>query len=412
MNKKTTSLLILLLISSLLVSCSSFVITGIPRHQASTNPTVKPTVSPDPSDPIKEKIAGMSIDEKIGQMVLVGLEGTTMQANALEMIETYRIGGFILYKDNISDAPQTVAMLNQLKAANHSNAAPLWLSIDQEGGKVSRMSADFKRFPPAGQIGLVNQSMYSRQIGLSIGEALQALGFNMDFAPVLDINSNPQNPVIGSRSYGADPQTVIKHGITTMKAIQSKQVAAVVKHFPGHGDTSVDSHLELPVVKKSLNELLSFELLPFMEAIKLDTDAIMIAHLLIPYIDEQYPASQSKKIITDLLRKTLKFEGVVITDDMTMRGITKHYDIGEAAVRSVLAGCDILLVGHDYNQQVAVLQALKKNTENGTLSAVNLDRSVYRILHLKSKYNLQDHIVENVDVSSVNQQIEAALGSR
>ncbi|MGM0883062.1 MAG: beta-N-acetylhexosaminidase [Bacillota bacterium] len=360
-------------------------------------------------DPIKEKIAGMTIDEKIGQMIIVGLNGTSMQARALKMIETYHIGGFILYKENIAEAYQTMTLLNQLKAANISNAAPLWLSIDQEGGKVSRMPDEFIELPKAQQVGMVNQRSYTRQIGLALGEEVHSLGFNMDFAPVLDINSNPKNPVIGDRSFGSDPQTVIRHGIETMKAIQSKHVAAVVKHFPGHGDTSVDSHLDLPVVQKSMKELQSYELLPFEEAIKQDADAVMIAHLLIPQIDKQNPASLSRKIITNLLRETLKFDGVVITDDMTMGGITKHYDIVEAAIKSVQAGSDILLVGHDYDKQVSVLQALKNSMDNGILTEETLDQSVYRILRLKEKYNLKDDPVVNIDVNTVNRQIEAAL---
>jgi beta-N-acetylhexosaminidase len=158
-----------------------------------------------------------------------------------------------------------------------------------------------------------------------------------------------------------------------------------------------------------MKELQSFELLPFIEAIKQDTDAIMIAHLLIPQIDKQNPASMSRLIITNLLRATLKFDGVVITDDMTMGGITKHYDIGEAAIKSVQAGSDILLVGHDYDKQVSVLQALKKSTENGILSEETLDQSVYRILRLKEKYSLKDNPVTNIDVEKVNHQIEAAI---
>lgn len=393
MYKKPALLLARSLICSLLVCCG-------------TSSSNKPY---EPIDPIKEKIAGMTIDEKIGQMVIVGLKGTSMQARALKMIESYHIGGFILYKENIADANQTMTLLNQLKAANIYNAAPLWLSIDQEGGKVSRMPDEFIELPKAQEVGMVNQRSYTRQIGLALGKEVRSLGFNMDFSPVLDINSNPNNPVIGDRSFGSDTQTVVRHGIETMKAIQSEQVAAVVKHFPGHGATSVDSHLDLPVVHKTLKELQSFELLPFEEAIKQGADAIMIAHLLIPQFDKQYPASMSRKIITNLLRENLKFDGVVITDDMTMGGIIKHYDIGEAAIKSVQAGSDILLVGHDYDKQVSVLQALKNSMDNGILTEETLDQSVYRILRLKEKYNLKDDPVTNIDINTVNRQIEAAL---
>ncbi|WP_139998667.1 beta-N-acetylhexosaminidase [Paenibacillus paridis] len=388
-----------------------------PTVAPSTQPTIEPTASPtaEPTaaiDPIAEKIANMTLDEKIGQMVLVGLEGTSMQEHSKEMIDSYHVGGFILYKDNITSAAQTLKFLNQLKQANQDNQAALWLSIDQEGGKVSRMPDDFKKLPPAADVGKAANANYTNLIGQALGEEVRALGFNMDFAPVLDINSNPKNPVIGNRSFGAKADTVITHGIVTMKAIQSKQVAAVVKHFPGHGDTSVDSHLDLPVVNKTLDELKGFELLPFEEAIRQGADAIMIAHLLIPKIDPDYPASLSKKMITGLLREELDYNGIVITDDMTMGGITEHFNVGEAAVDSVQAGSDIILIGHDYATQISVLKSLKQAARDDVLSKARLDESVYRILSLKNKYQLKDTATASVDIEAVNHHIQTALQAK
>lgn len=381
-----------------------------PSIQPTTQPTAEPTPEPTvTTDPIKEQIASMTLDEKIGQMVLVGLDGTSMEKNAKKMIEQYRVGGFILYKDNMTSAAQTLKLLNQLKAANQANSAPLWLSIDQEGGKVSRMPAEFAKLPPAADVGRADDLAYTKLIGEALGEEVSALGFNMDFAPVLDINSNPKNPVIGNRSFGADSETVIEHGLETMKAIQSKQIAAVVKHFPGHGDTSVDSHLDLPVVNKTRQQLEAFELLPFVQAIEQDADAIMVAHLLIPKIDEKYPASISKKMIKELLRKDLGYEGVVITDDMTMGGITDHFNVGEAAVKSIQAGSDIILIGHDNGIQVSVLKALKQSARDGEITRDMLDQSVYRILKLKAKYQLSDTAVNKIDVKAVNNLIGAAV---
>ncbi|WP_054024875.1 beta-N-acetylhexosaminidase [Bacillus sp. FJAT-28004] len=415
MIKKAVTILTLLIICS---SCGTNNTAVTPSPSPAISPSVQPSIKPSPmptdespehSDSLKQQIANMTLDEKIGQMVIVGIEGISVQKQAKELIEKYRVGGFILYKDNMNDAAQILKLLNQLKETNQQNQTPLWLSLDQEGGKVNRMPAEFIKLPPASEVGKVGNTDYTNQIGQALGEEVRSLGFNMDFAPVLDINSNAKNPVIGNRSYGTDAETVIKHGIETMKAIQSKQVAAVVKHFPGHGDTSVDSHLDLPVVNKSLEELKAFELLPFEEAIQQDTDAIMIAHLLIPKIDKDYPASLSKKLITKLLREELGYEGVVMTDDMTMGGITEHFDVGKAAVTSILAGSDIILIGHDYKTQISVLQALKKNVRDGVISRDMLDNSVYRILRLKEKYKLEDKILPSIDVKAVNLQIEAAL---
>lgn len=410
--KKITWVLSFISLCLLLISCSKSsspdMTTNSPATPNTPNATTQ-TTEPIPVDPIREKIDRMSTDEKIGQMVIVGLEGTSMQADAEELISSYRVGGFILYQDNISDANQTLKLLNQLKVANQGNIEPLWLSVDQEGGKVDRMPEEFSSIPTAKKVGQVNNTQYSNQIGQVLGQEVRALGFNLNYAPVLDINSNPKNPVIGSRAFGADPETVIRHGIEVMKGIQSQQVAAVVKHFPGHGDTSVDSHLALPVIQKSLDDLKAFELLPFVEAIKQKTDAIMVAHLLLPKIDDKNPASLSSTLITDLLRGTLGYDGVVITDDMTMGGISENYEIGEAAVKSVQAGSDIVLVGHNFDQQVAVLKNLKKGVESGELTTARLDDSVYRILKLKEKYKITNAPNESIDVDEVNSHIHAAL---
>ena len=384
---------------------------SIPLPTAAPSPTLPPD-NIEQSDPIHEQILHMSIDEKLGQLVVVGLDGKTVNNRTIEMLAQYHVGGFILYKHNISSADQTRKLLNQLKDANETNPIPLWLSVDQEGGKVNRLPKEIKAFPEAYQLGLVNQLTYTSQIGLAIGETLRLLGFNMNYAPVLDIHSNPSNPVIGNRSFGNDPQTVIDHGIEMMTSLQEAKVAAVVKHFPGHGDTYVDSHLELPVIDKSLDDLLEMELLPFIEAIEQDADAMMIGHLLLPQLDEQYPASLSYKIITELLRNKLGYDGVIITDDMTMGGITKHRAIDEAAIDSILAGTDILLIGHDYKLQTAVLEALKRSMDEGTLAEERIDESVYRILQLKAKYHIKDTAIDAVDVTAINQQIQDAENIR
>ncbi|MBJ6362068.1 beta-N-acetylhexosaminidase [Paenibacillus sp. GCM10012307] len=419
MGKRLSLSIILLGMAVLLASC------GSPSQEGRTEkPPVSETNQPPattmdkpadkpkpPTDPIKEQISRMTIEQKIGQLMLIGLNGTSLQTEAREMIENYHIGGFILYKYNITGPSQALHFLNELKASNGGNPVPLWLSVDQEGGKVSRMPEEFVKIPSARSVGRIENTDYAHGIGQALGNLLQKLGFNMDFAPVLDIDSNPNNPVIGDRSYGRKPQQVVSNGIAVMKGLQSKDIAAVVKHFPGHGDTSVDSHLDLPVVNKSLEELQSFELLPFEEAIKQGADAIMVAHLLIPALDMDYPASISKPVISGLLREKLGYDGVVITDDMMMGGITKHYGLAEAAVRSIQAGSDILLIGHDYKQQKAVLQALLKSVADKTLTEERIDQSVYRILKLKSKYHLEDKQLDSVDVKAVNREIQSALNA-
>jgi beta-N-acetylhexosaminidase len=231
----------------------------------------------------------------------------------------------------------------------------------------------------------------------------------VDFAPVLDINSNPNNPVIGDRSFGASAAVVAKLGIQTMKGLQSQRILSVVKHFPGHGDTSVDSHVGLPVVQNDLNRLRKLELVPFADAIQNQAEAVMVAHILLPKIDAQNPASFSKTIITDILRKELGFQGLVISDDMTMGAIAKNYEIGEAAVKSVLAGTDVVLVGHEYDKEIAVINALRRAVQDKRITTEMLNKSVTRILKLKQKYGITDTKVSVPNVSKLNAEVNGLL---
>ncbi|AQQ53132.1 beta-N-acetylhexosaminidase [Planococcus lenghuensis] len=354
---------------------------------------------------VSDILSTMSLEEKIGQMMIAGISGTALNSSAVSLIDEYQVGGLILYSANLTDIPQSIALLNQLQAENSENRFPLFLSVDQEGGRVSRLPDQLLNFPVNQVIGNVNNAQYSYEIGELLGEELNSFGFNVNFAPVLDVNSNPDNPVIGDRSFSPDPHIVSDLGIQTMKGMQSQGIIPVIKHFPGHGDTSVDSHLELPVVNKTLDELKNLELIPFTEAIEHGADAVMVAHILLPELDAEYPATLSPEIIDGLLRDQLDFNGVVITDDMTMQAITDHYGIGPAAVQSVIAGSDILLVAHHYDAIVETHKALVKAVEEGVISEERIDESVQRILQLKKKYELSDSKAGSVDTEEINGKI-------
>ena len=379
----------------------------LPERQ---NPAQENTQRPHKeADPIEEQVKSMNIDEKVGQMVMVGLDGYVMDDNTRVMIEKNLVGGFILFSRNVKNSNQLLDLVNSLKSTNSANRVPLLVSIDEEGGRVSRMPAELKKLPSNKTIGKVNSADFSFEIGSVIAEETGAFGFNMDFAPVLDINSNPKNPVIGDRSYGSTVEIVSKLGVQTMKGIRMGGVIPVVKHFPGHGDTTVDSHVGLPFVNNDMERLKSFELIPFKDAIDNQADAVMIAHILMNKIDPKSPASLSKAVITELLRNQLNFEGVVITDDMTMGAITKNYNISDAAVRSVQAGSDIVLVCHGYDNGFAVINALKKAIQNGSIPEETVNKSVYRILKLKRKYNLTDNVKNLIAVEKINSKINAVL---
>lgn len=339
-------------------------------------------------DKVMERVQRMPLNEKIGQLVIVGLDSYDIDEHAREMVEEYSIGGVIFFKRNIKDSEQVADFINSLQELNSLNLYPLFISVDEEGGRISRLPKEFEKIPTSREIGKKDDEEYSFYVGELLGKRIKSLGFNLDFAPVLDIDSNPKNSVIGDRSFGPNVELVLKHGIQVMKGIRSQGIISCVKHFPGHGDTYIDSHMDLPVVNKGIDELRKFELLPFQKAIDEGADMIMVSHIMFPKIDKNNPASLSEEIITNILRKDLGFNGVVVTDDMTMGAIVNNYDIGEASVKSLKSGSDIILVCHGYENQVKVIQAIKKAIDDGTLSERDIDEKVYRILKLKEKYLL------------------------
>lgn len=362
-----------------------------------------------PALTISAQIDRMTMDEKIGQMIFAGIPGTEFNEESGHLVNDYKVGGIIFNGKNIKNPSQTIAYINALKKQNMKNKIPLFLGIDEEGGRVAKLPGITADIPSNLEIGKVNNPSFSYEFGTVLGKMVKAFGFNMDFAPVLDVNSNPNNPVIGDRSFGSSPEIVSDLGLQTMRGIQNEKIIPVIKHFPGHGNTSVDSHLELPLVNKSLEELKKLELIPFQHAIDEGADMVMAAHILLPKIDGKHPSSLSNEVINGILRKQIGFKGVTITDDMTMEAIAGNYDLGDAAVMSVEAGSDIIMVAHDYNKVVKVITALKKAVENGEISEVTIDESVQRILKVKEKYRIADSQIDQIEVNELNQLMQSVL---
>jgi beta-N-acetylhexosaminidase len=408
MNKKTLLGLIVLISVSLLISCTAKDIEIDPNNKPEP---VQPVPEPKPieKDPIEEQIKAMTLDEKIGQMLIIGMDGYVLNDNIKGIIESNGIGGFILFGSNIKSTEQLLELTNSLKAANAANEIPLFISVDEEGGRISRIPKAVKNFPTNKTIGKINNEEFSYEIGYVLAEKVKSFGFNMNFAPVLDVNSNPKNPVIGDRAFGSKAELVSSLGVQTMAGISSGGVIPVVKHFPGHGDTSIDSHVGLPSVNNDLERLNSFELIPFKAAIDNGAQCVMVAHILLPKIDAENPATLSTAIITNMLREKLNFKGVVITDDMTMGAITENYELAAAAVQSVKAGSDIILVAHKYENATAAMKFLKAAVQSGEITEQRIEQSVYRILTLKKKYNLQDDTIESIDIERLNLRITDTL---
>lgn len=381
---------------------------AVPSPESTPTPALTPVPEP---DPFAEQLAAMTVEEKVGQLLIGGFEGTEIGDQATRLVQEYQVGGLILYGRNIAGAGQLVTLTNGLKALN-GDGIPLFLSIDQEGGGVDRMPPEVRRTPGAYCVGQTGSVPAAQSYGDVLAAECAAFGLNLDFAPVLDVWSNPGNTVIGQRAFSADARTVAGLGPAAARRMMDQGIIPAVKHFPGHGDTAVDSHVGLPVVDKSPEELEETELIPFRAAIQsAGTDgqvpAVMVAHILLTQLDPERPASLSPAVVTGLLRDELGFAGAVLTDDLTMGAVTQSYGLGEAAVLAVEAGCDILLVCHGPDSVPAVRTALLEAVASGRITAERLDESVYRILRLKTEYALTNEPVSPPDLEALNAQIGA-----
>jgi beta-N-acetylhexosaminidase len=324
--------------------------------------------------------------EKIGQLFMVGFLGTSVTPDLAAFLKDYKPGGVILFSRNLESIEQIVQLTNDLQQC--SPKSPLLISIDQEGGRVSRLPKGFTIFPPCEVIGQCHSGELAYAAASTIAKELKTVGINMNMAPVLDVNSNPDNPVIGDRAFSSSADTVGEMGLVTAAGLQDAKVVACGKHFPGHGDTNADSHKELPVVDAPRERLEAVEFPPFRRAAAAGIATMMTAHVLYRALDDQLPATLSPVIITRLLREQMGYDGVVLTDDLEMHAIVDHYGPGDAAVRAVLAGCDVLLICKERDREVAAFEAVEKAVASGTIDMERLDQSVARIQRVKQRYLL------------------------
>lgn len=383
MKKSNKRLIFIMLILLVITGCT-------PKNQAPPNqPNPDPVKEPPLDEPIlevdeiQEQLDKMSLEEKLGQLLIVGFEGRELDDNTREYIEDIGVGGLIFFARNIESKEQVSSLVEDI---NNMSNIPLFLAIDEEGGIVSRLPQDYKRLPDSIDIGNTKDIDLAFDYGELLGNRVRSLGLNLNFAPVMDIHSNPSNPVIGKRAFGTTAEIVSEMGISVAKGIGNTNVIPSIKHFPGHGDTSTDSHIELPIINKSLDDIRDFELIPFKNAIEEGIEMIMSAHILIPSIDEEYPATLSHKILGDLLRDELGYEGVIVSDDMTMGAIVNNYSLEEASIDFLQAGGDIILVCHGLDNPRLVFDKIMYSIENGELTKEEIDSKVYRILELKNRY--------------------------
>lgn len=327
----------------------------------------------------------LPLRRQIGRLLIAGFHGREVPVELKALAREFGLGGVILFARNIAGPEQLAELCYE--AARLDPALPVWVSIDQEGGRVARLKAPFTEWPPMATLGRSGDLALAERFARALASELKAVGITLNYAPVLDVRTNPSNPVIGDRSLAERADEVAELGAAIVRGVQAEGVAACGKHFPGHGDTAADSHVELPLVEHPPERLRAVELVPFRAAIEADVAAIMIAHLLVPALDEARPATLSSRIVTDLLKQELKFGGVVFSDDLEMKAIANHHTVSEAAALAVGAGCDGLLIcSGEGDIHAHALETLIHAVEDERLSAARVDDALRRQQRAKESF--------------------------
>jgi len=327
-----------------------------------------------------------TLKRKIGQRLIVGFDGETVPPELLRLDEEWGLGGFILFKRNLKELNQIFTLNETLQGLGRGT--PPFIGVDQEGGRVARLPEPYTQFPDMVCVGQNGTVSMAYEVGAILGRELGASGFNLNFAPVLDVNTNPDNPIIGTRAISSDPEVVATLSHSMIKGLFDNSVVACGKHFPGHGDTTEDSHVTLPVCDKSEEELLAVEMYPYRRLMEMGSslDMVMLSHVLYPQLDPKLPASLSPKIIQEFLRAEVGFRGVTISDDLEMAAIADHHSMEEVTHMGFNAGLDLFLVCHDIDKQVTVLETLLKIAESEVVPKMVWDVPLNRIGQVKRNH--------------------------
>lgn len=327
---------------------------------------------------------------RVGQRFLVGFDGFAASADLRRMIRDFGVGHVILFARNVDSPEQVAELVREVQsiARDAGHELPLMVSVDQEGGRVARMGRPWTEWPPLEVLGRTGSEELSRRMGAALAAELKACGVRLDFAPVVDVHTNPANPIINDRAFSSEPDVVGRLAAAMVRGLQDSGVAACAKHFPGHGDTDLDSHLALPAVDHSRSRLHDVELRPFRTVIGAGVATVMTAHVIVRDYDPAVPATLSPRIIHDLLRGELGFDGVVFSDDLEMKAVADHWRPGPSAVLAAQASCDILPVCASHDAQAEAMEAVVRAAESGEIPFKAMDHSLARIRRLKERFCL------------------------
>jgi beta-N-acetylhexosaminidase len=320
-----------------------------------------------------------------GQLAIAGFAGHSIPPELRSFAREFDLGGVIFFARNI-ESPEQVADLSR-QAQELAQEVPLWVSVDQEGGRVARLKSPFTSWPPMQTLGRSGDEALAERFARALAAELKAVGISMDYTPVLDVATNPKNPVIGDRSLAERAEDVARLGVVIIRTLQSEGIAASGKHFPGHGDTSVDSHFELPLIEHPPDQIEARELVPFRAAIEAGVASIMTAHILIPALDAERPATLSPAIVGGLLKGRLGYGGLVLSDDLEMKAISGRYGMSEATVLAIAAGCDaVLMCGEQQERQALAIEAVIRAVEDGVVPRQRAEDALARHRRVKERF--------------------------
>ncbi|MFK8137506.1 MAG: beta-N-acetylhexosaminidase [Bdellovibrionales bacterium] len=327
-----------------------------------------------------------TLRKKIGQQMIIGVQGTSLSQEEKQFILSNNIGGVVLFSRNIEDPKQLHALCSEIQSLHHQSIdkAPLFISIDMEGGRVARLKAPFTQWPPLKNLGDIDSPSLSFKFAQAMGEELRAVGINLDFAPCTDVLTNEKNILIGDRSLGSDPELVGRNASAIVRGYLKSDIIACTKHFPGHGNNVIDSHEDLPVEDLDLDRLNDLELIPFKKSFRARCDMVMTAHMLFKNIDPDWPVTLSEKFLKGILRD-IGFKKLIITDDLDMKALTNNYDKAFIPVKALQAGANVLLYCNEADSHIQCVDSVEKAVKDGELDEATLDYNKKLVLDVKSK---------------------------
>jgi beta-N-acetylhexosaminidase len=350
-------------------------------------------------------VSPSALRRQIGQLLIAGFDGHQIPPELRSLQREFGLGGVILFARNVADPEQVAEVSHEASRLNPD--LPLWVSIDQEGGRVARLKSPFTEWPPMMTLGRSGDVTLAERFARALAAELKAVGVTLDYAPVLDVHTNPKNPVIGDRALAETAQTVAELGSAIVRTLQAEGIAACGKHFPGHGDTSTDSHHELPLVEHPPERLRDTEFVPFKAAIEAGVATIMTAHVFVPSLDEKLPATLSPRVVKTILRHELRYDGVILSDDLEMKAIASSYEVPASAVMALQAGCDgVLICSGDHHTQAAALEGVIHAVEDERLPLARVEDALKR--HQRAKERFLTDAVAARPLSG--RQLRAAIG--